>query len=467
MLFSSITFLYVFLPVVIGLYFITPGKWKNYVLLIASLIFYGWGEPVYSLLMIWAIVQGYVIGRMTERAATAFRRKVWIGVAVFLNIGTLIFFKYTDFFIEIGNLLLGLEIPKLQIALPIGISFYTFQILSYNIDVYRKDVKANPDIFSLATYVSLFPQLIAGPIVRYSQVEQELTHRHHNWEMIYSGARRFLLGLGKKVLIANQLGEFVNQFRGAEQSSTLYYWAYGIGFTLQIYYDFSGYSDMAIGLGRIFGFHFIENFNYPYISKSITEFWRRWHISLGTWFRDYVYIPMGGNRGSRGRVICNLMFVWMLTGLWHGAAWNFLLWGLMYGVLLMVEKYLLKGLLERLPGFFSHGYVLFFVGLGFVLFNGQGLFGAATDIMGIFGWQGEGFMNLVNPETWYGIRNYAMVFAVGIIGATPLMKRAMKAILLRLPWLCYLEPLALAGLLILVTGFLVDGSFNPFLYFRF
>ena len=337
MLFSSVPFLYYFLPLVLAVYFLTPARFRNAVLLLASLIFYAWGEPKYVLLMLASILSGYGFGLLQERYRGQKGAKLVCGLSVAVSLSFLLYFKYADFFLENFNAATGLGVPLLRIALPIGISFYTFQIISYTVDVYRGE-PAQKNLIHLAAYVAMFPQLIAGPIVRYSDIAQQLEHRSHSTALAAEGVRRFLIGLGKKILIANQLGELCSVFRASDEKSVLFYWLYAVAFALHIYFDFSGYSDMAIGLGKVFGFHFLENFNYPYISASITEFWRRWHMSLGTWFRDYVYIPLGGNRVGRARQLLNILVVWMLTGFWHGAAWNFVVWGLMFAVLLIMEK---------------------------------------------------------------------------------------------------------------------------------
>ncbi|MBQ9745678.1 MAG: MBOAT family protein, partial [Clostridia bacterium] len=348
MLFSSITFLYYFLPATVVLYFIAPKKLKNTVLLIASLFFYFAGEPVYSVLMVCSSLSGYIHGLLIEKfRGTGFSKAALISSLV-VGLGLLGFFKYSDFFIQNMNNIFKTEISLLSVALPIGISFYTFQVLSYTIDLYRGDAKVQKNFFDFTTYVSLFPQLIAGPIVRYATVQDEIEHRTHSFEDIAYGVGRFAIGLGKKILLSNTLAELGVILAGLSQRTVLSYWISAIAFTLQIYFDFSGYSDMAIGLGRVFGFHFLENFDYPYISGSVTEFWRRWHISLGTWFRDYVYIPLGGNRVPKWRWVLNILIVWALTGFWHGAEWNFIIWGLYYGIILLIEKLFLLKALEKL-----------------------------------------------------------------------------------------------------------------------
>ena len=465
MLFSSIPFLYYFLPLVLAVYFLTPARFRNAVLLLASLIFYAWGEPKYVLLMLASILSGYGFGLLQERYRGQKGAKLVCGLSVAVSLSFLLYFKYADFFLENFNAATGLGVPLLRIALPIGISFYTFQIISYTVDVYRGE-PAQKNLIHLAAYVSMFPQLIAGPIVRYSDIAQQLEHRSHSTALAAEGVRRFLIGLGKKILIANQLGELCSVFRASDEKSVLFYWLYAVAFALHIYFDFSGYSDMAIGLGKVFGFHFLENFNYPYISASITEFWRRWHMSLGTWFRDYVYIPLGGNRVGRARQLLNILVVWMLTGFWHGAAWNFVVWGLMFAVLLIMEKlWLLKPLSKCRP--LAHLYVVFFVVISFVIFNAENMGQAISDIGGLFG---AGGIPLVSAEAVYCLRSFALVLIMAVLGATPLLRNGLVR-LSQYPTagkvLNALEPFTLFVLLLVMTGYLVDGSFNPFLYFRF
>ncbi len=492
MLFSSIPFLYYFIPAVLLLYFLLPlllkytlaplipklsgkltgGRWqaspdgfltsvRNLIVLVFSLVFYAWGEPKYVYLMIGTILLFYVCGLAIGTCNGQGWKRFWLILSIVVSLALLAIFKYADFFISSFNAVTGLNMTLLRLALPIGISFYTFQCLSYTVDVYRgtADVQKNP--INFGAYVTLFPQLIAGPIVRYVDIARELDHRTHSWDMIARGLRRFLFGLAKKILIANQLGELTNLFRDSGEKSVLFYWMYAIAFSLHIYFDFSGYSDMAIGLGKVFGFHFIENFNYPYLSKSIGEFWRRWHISLGSWFRDYVYIPLGGNRVSKGRWVFNTLVVWMLTGLWHGAAWNFVLWGLLYAAFLLLEKFVPA--LLKMPVVLRRCYVLLIVVLGFVLFNATTLTEAITDIGGMFGFAG---VPLVTTQTLYYLRSYSVLFVMSIVGATPLVKNlALK--LEDKPLGAVLEPILLIAVLLVCTAYLVDGSFNPFLYFRF
>ena len=461
MLFSGIPFLFYFLPVVLILYFFVPDRGKNALLLIASLLFYAWGEPKNVLLMLVTIAVFYGCGLGVGKCRSRGFQKLWLIVSIVFGVGLLALFKYADFFIANVHALTGLGIPLLKLALPVGISFYTFQCVSYTVDVYRGRAQAQESLIDFGAYVALFPQLIAGPIVRYVDVERELKSRSTTWEDAAYGLRRFLVGLGKKVVLANSLGQFVEAFRDSGEQSVLFYWLYAIAFTFQIYFDFSGYSDMAIGLGRVFGFHFPENFNYPYLSASVAEFWRRWHMTLGGWFRDYVYIPLGGNRVSRSRWVFNILLVWMLTGLWHGAAWNFALWGLLYAAALLAEKWVPA--LRKLPKALRHGYVLLIVVLGFVLFNGTDMAQVGADFGGLFGLRG---LPLVTGETLYFLRSYGVLFVIAILGATPLVKKVCERFSGN-HVLAVLEPLALVGLLLVCTAYLVDGSFNPFLYFRF
>ena len=466
LLFSSIPFLYYFLPVVLLLYYLAPYKLKNTVILISSLAFYAFGEPRFVLIMILNILLGYIFGILIE----AFHQRKWdklfLGLSLCTSLGMLGYFKYADFFILNFNRLTGLGIPLLRIALPVGISFYTFQLLSYTIDVYRGRVKAQKNFILLATYIASFPQLIAGPIVRYADIEPQLTKRVYSIDKLALGIRRFVLGLSKKVLLANSLGELCEIFKASKDPSILFFWLYAVSFTLHIYFDFSGYSDMAIGLGKMLGFDFPENFNYPYISSSITQFWRRWHISLGSWFRDYLYIPLGGNRVSSSKWLFNIFLVWFATGLWHGASWNFILWGLLYGLLLVIEKQGLYRLLER-SKIGSHIYVMLFVTLGFVLFNAADLKEAATDLGAMFGLKGY---PLFSAEFWYYLRSYSVTLIISALAATPLFSKLVAslnnrkygALLTKIA-----EPVLLVALLLVNTAYLVDGSFNPFLYFRF
>ena len=465
MLFSSINFLYYFLPCVLIIYFITPAKYKNSILLVSSLLFYFYGEPIYILVMLGTILSAYIHGILIDKYKKY--KKIFLISSITISLGTLTLFKYSDFFITNINNLLDTKINLLNLSLPIGISFYTFQILSYIIDVYKEKVPVQKNIIKLATYVSLFPQLIAGPIVRYIDVEKELTKRKHSFEKIALGINRFIIGLSKKVLIANQLGELCQIFLQTSDKSVMFYWIYGISFSLQLYFDFSAYSDMAIGLGKILGFRFLENFNYPYISKSITEFWRRWHISLSSWFKDYVYIPLGGNRHGKLKLIRNIFIVWMLTGLWHGANWTFVLWGLLFGILLIIEKLFLLEKLEKIPNIIKHIYVLFIVMISFILFNANSIGEAINQILGLFGANGESF---INNYTIYYLKSYFIILVIAIIGSTPFLKNTINRLkenikIRKIINIC--EPIVLISSLLIVTSYLVDSSFNPFLYFRF
>ena len=466
MLFSSIPFLYYFLPVVLIAYYLVPKPVKNGVLLLASLVFYGWGEPSYVFLMMASIGLGYVFGILIEKFRGTIWSKICMIISVVISFGFLGYFKYANFFITNFNAATGLALPLLNVVLPIGISFYTFQLVSYIIDVYWGTVAAQKNFVILATYITMFPQLIAGPIVRYSDVERQLVDREITFKRIAYGIRRFCLGMGKKILIANILGEYCAAFKATDEKSLIFYWTYAIAVSLQIYFDFSGYSDMAIGLGSMLGFKFIENFNYPFISKSATEFWRRWHMSLGTWFRDYVYIPLGGSRCSSGRLMFNIFVVWMLTGFWHGAEWNFIVWGLYFGALLMIEKSFLLKRLEKYK-VFGHTYILILAIISFIIFDAVNL-GAAVDHIGaMFGLAGVPFITGI---TTYYLRSYAVIFILAIIGATPgpklLVERIMKNKVGK-SVISTIEPVVMAILLLVVTAYLVDGSFNPFLYFRF
>lgn len=467
MLFSSITFLYYFLPIVLIIYFIVPNKFKNLVLLLSSLVFYFWGEAAYTLIMVLMALSGYLHGLLIEKFRGNKIAKAILISSIVVGIGTLGLFKYSNFFIENINNLFKSDIALLGIVLPIGISFYTFQILSYTIDVYRGQAEVQRNFIDFATYVTLFPQLIAGPIVRYVDVAKELTTREHSFENTACGINKFIIGLSKKVLVANVLGEFCEIAKSTNEPSVVFMWMYAIAYALHIYFDFSGYSDMAIGLGRIFGFHFPENFNYPYISKSITEFWRRWHISLGTWFRDYVYIPLGGNRVSKLKWFMNILIVWALTGFWHGANWNFIVWGLFFAVFLIIEKIGLKNFFEKIPTIFSRFYVIILLLISWVIFDADSM-AVAVKRLGIM--VGMGNLPVSTPQTLYYIKSYIVIFLVAIIGCTPLIKQTV----LKIKNNCklnkivnILEPILQTVLLVVVTAYLIDGSFNPFLYFRF
>ena len=463
MLFTSISFLYYFLPVVLILYFVVPKKAKNVILLIVSLIFYFYGEPKYIFLMLAEIIIAYFGAILIDK----YKNKKVLILILTIHLGLLGIFKYADFTIKNINFLFKSQIPLLKLALPIGISFFTFQIISYIVDVYNGKVKVQKSFIKLATYVSLFPQLIAGPIVRYETIENELENRTHSFENFAYGVRRFILGLSKKVLIANMLGELCSNFMSVTEKSVVLYWMFGIGYMLQIYFDFSAYSDMAIGLGRMFGFHFLENFNYPYISKSITEFWRRWHISLSSWFKDYVYIPLGGNRKGTKILIRNILIVWTLTGIWHGASWNFVIWGLLFGIILIIEKLWLGKFIEKLPTIIRRIYVLFIVMISFIIFNGNSLQDIWNNIIGLFGVNN---LPVSNSYTIYYLRNYIIVIIIALIGATPILKNTIEKLKQNNKIekiINILEPILLITWLLVITAYLVDNSYNPFLYFRF
>ncbi|MBU3812019.1 MAG: MBOAT family protein [Candidatus Niameybacter stercoravium] len=461
MVFSSLLFLFIFLPIFLMIYYVTPRGLRNFILFIASLIFYAWGEPVYVLIMIFSTLLDYTVGRVIDRYRThKLIPKIALAVSVCGNLGMLGFFKYADFFIENVNNFLGLDINLLKIALPIGISFYTFQTMSYTIDLYREKIRVQKNIISFGAYVAMFPQLIAGPIVTYQTVEKELGERTETIEQFSEGVMRFIEGLAKKVLLANNIGLAWETMKAVPEGSLTLVgaWFGIIAFALQLYFDFSGYSDMAIGLGKMMGFKFPENFNYPYLSKSVTEFWRRWHMTLGSWFREYLYIPLGGNRVSKLKFYRNLMIVWFLTGFWHGAGWNFVLWGLFFGVLIIVERMGLLKALEKCPAFISHIYLLFVIMISWVLFSLESGSQIMMYLKAMFG-IGEG--GLISTETLYNLSNYGLTLLIGVVFATPLMNRLKERLK---PWMLYVFYVVM---LVLSTAYLVDSTFNPFLYFRF
>ena len=468
MVFSSLTFLYLFLPLAVLPYFLVKNRtWRNGLLLVLSLFFYAWGEPKYVVMMLAATVVAYAGGLAIETLRGRPKaRKVAFVLTVCLVTANLLVFKYANFLWDTLNSIVSTGVTLPTIALPIGISFYTFQILSYVIDLYWGKVHVQRNFFYLLLYVSFFPQLIAGPIVRYSDVALQLRERTHSVSAAAEGVRRFTIGFCKKILLANQFGALASAYQQTQQESVLFVWLYALAFLLQVYFDFSGYSDMAIGLGRILGFRFSENFNYPYVSTSITEFWRRWHISLGSWFRDYLYIPLGGSRKGKARQLLNIFIVWLATGLWHGAAWTFVLWGLWFAILLLLEKLVLLPILEK-HRIFGHVYTLFFVTLGFVLFDAST---AAQAFSRIGAMLGAGDLPLVSAQAVYYLKSYAPLLVLGMLCATPLPKKAVallrekKGVALALD---VLEPLCVLLPLLIGTAFLVDGSFNPFLYFRF
>ena len=467
MLFSSVSFLYYFLPITLILYFVSKDKYKNIILLLASLFFYFYGEPKYTVLMLISAFSAYIHGILIEKFREKGYSKLFLVSGLVVSLGILIVFKYMDFIIKNINYISNSNIKLLRLVLPIGISFYTFQGLSYIVDVYKKDAKVCRSFVDFATYVCLFPQLIAGPIVRYTTIEDELKNRTHSFDKFAYGVNRFVVGLAKKVILANNLGMLVDIMTKSNEKSVLSYWMVAIFFSLQIYYDFSGYSDMAIGLGRMFGFDFLENFNYPFISKSIKEFWRRWHISLSTFFRDYVYIPLGGNRVSRGRWIFNLLIVWSLTGLWHGDSWNFILWGLYFAILLIIENLFLQNILSKLPALIQHIYAKFFIIISFVIFNNENIKDLWSSLYNMFNFRG---LDLYNDFSTYYLKSYTVLLIVSVIGATPILKNIIQKVNKNVTGqkvVSTINPILNIVLLVVVTAYLIDGSFNPFLYFRF
>ena len=467
MLFSSVSFLYYFLPITLILYFVSKDKYKNIILLLASLFFYFYGEPKYTVLMLISAFSAYIHGILIEKFREKGYSKLFLISGLVVSLGILIVFKYMDFIIKNINYISNSNIKLLRLVLPIGISFYTFQGLSYIVDVYKKDAKVCRSFVDFATYVCLFPQLIAGPIVRYTTIEDELKNRTHSFDKFAYGVNRFVVGLAKKVILANNLGMLVDIMTKSNEKSVLSYWMVAIFFSLQIYYDFSGYSDMAIGLGRMFGFDFLENFNYPFISKSIKEFWRRWHISLSSFFRDYVYIPLGGNRVSRGRWIFNLLIVWSLTGLWHGDSWNFILWGLYFALLLIIENLFLQNILSKLPALIQHIYAKLFIIISFVIFNNENIKDLWSSLYNMFNFRG---LDLYNDFSTYYLKSYTVLLIVSVIGATPILKNIIQKVNKNVTGqkvVSTINPILNIVLLVVVTAYLIDGSFNPFLYFRF
>lgn len=468
MVFSSIPFLFYFLPVTLILYFIAPRKLKNAVLLTVSIVFYSWGEPVYIVLMVISILINYLFGlKINKRLQNNISAKFPLVLGIAVNLFLLGFFKYADFLIDNLNGFLSLGIGRLNLPLPLGISFYTFQAMSYIIDLYRGDVKVQKNIVNFGTYVALFPQLIAGPIVKMKTIASELDNRKESFDDFASGAKRFVTGLGKKVLLANNIGLVWTQIHSMNISElpVLTAWIGILAFTFQIYFDFSGYSDMAIGLGRIFGFHFLENFNYPYISRDITEFWRRWHISLSTWFKEYLYIPLGGNRFGLLKQIRNIIIVWLLTGFWHGAAWNFVMWGVYFGIILIFEKVFLLKVLKKIPGVLRHIYTMLLVVISWVFFSADNIHQALCYIKTMFGGYGN---NFYDSKALYILSNNLILLILLAVGCTPLVSKFVKKIVdVETKTSAFFETLVMVGIFILVTAYLVSSSYNPFLYFRF
>lgn len=473
MLFSSLIFLFVFLPMVLFIYYCAPKKLKNLVLLIFSLFFYGYGEPKSLFVMLLSIIMNYVFGLLVDRYRSSKSKAYTILTLTAIgNLAVIGYYKYTDFFIENFNAIFGLSVPLLHIIMPIGISFFTFQGMSYVIDVYREHGKAQKNPLNVALYISLFPQLIAGPIVRYETVAEQINERHVDIDKFTMGIERFILGLSKKVLIANSMGLIADEVFAIStpQLSVLLAWVGVLAYTAQIYFDFSGYSDMAIGLGRMFGFEFLENFNYPYVAKSITDFWRRWHISLSTWFRDYVYIPLGGNRVSQGKLIRNILLVWLLTGFWHGAAWNFIAWGLYFGLLLMLEKFVIGNYLKKLWRPLQHIYALLFIILGWLLFRAETLSYAIDYFVVMFGLSGQ---QIISSQALYYIFEYKVEFIIATIVAMPVYPLLqeklvnMKNKTLSITINYYVKHFILIALVGICIMYLINSTFNPFIYFRF
>lgn len=460
MVFSSLLFLFLFLPAVLFLYFVSPWRIKNFVLFATSLVFYAWGEPVYIVIMLISTVADYSFGLLLSNPKRSnIQRKSIVVTSIIVNLSLLGYFKYADFLINNVNGLLGTQIPLTELALPIGISFYTFQSMSYIIDVYRGTAKAQRNWVDFGTFVALFPQLVAGPIVQYSTIAEQLRHRTVDMELFAEGVRRFIIGLAKKVLLANNIGLLWHTISGASTGTmpVMTAWLGIIAFAFQIYFDFSGYSDMAIGLGKMFGFRFNENFNRPYTAQSITDFWRRWHISLSTWFRDYVYIPLGGNRKGPWKQLRNIMIVWLLTGFWHGASWNFLLWGLYFGVVLVFEKWIGLKFLQRVPVWVRHVYALFLILIGWVFFAFEDLSEMGAYFAAMFG---VNHQPLWNDETLYLLYTNAILLLLLVLASMPKWKRTGTfSPVIQLGWY--------AALFLMSVAYLVDATFNPFLYFRF
>ena len=469
MVFSSLTFMFVFLPIVLILYYIVPKKFKNLFVLISGLIFYAWGEPVYVLIMIVSTLIDYTAGLLIYRFDKSKTiKRICLIVSLLMNLGLLGVFKYSGFIMQNIDIIFGTSLydPNHALPLPIGISFFTFQSMSYTIDMYMGKIKVQKNPISFAAFVTLFPQIVAGPIVRYDDIAKELDDRTVNLDCIYEGILKFITGVGKKVLIANNIGMLWTSVKGMETSelSVLTAWLGILAFTLQIYFDFSGYSDMAIGLGKMMGFNFPRNFNYPYQSKSISEFWRRWHITLGAWFKSYVYFPLGGSRKGKGRTVFNLAVVWLLTGIWHGASWNFILWGVLYGLVIIMEKLFLGKILERIPDFFSWLYTIVLVILGWVLFD-------TADIPTALGYMGAMFGGggtLVDNTAMYYLINYGVMFVIGTFACTEIFSRAAEWLKEKMPLLVnYSTPIAKTAIMVLSTAYLADATYNPFLYFNF
>ena len=467
MVFSSLTFLYFYLPIVLILYFISPMKVKNVILLVSGVIFYAWGEPFYILIMLLSTVIDYTSGRLIHYFDNdQKKRTICLLVSLFMNLGLLAVFKYSSFIITNINGIFGANIMDPHLPLPIGISFYTFQSMSYTIDLYLRNIKVQKNFFNFASYVTLFPQIVAGPIVRYEDVASEIDSRTVNVNKIGEGIGLFVKGLAKKVILANNIGLLWTQVRAMDYNeiSVLTAWLGILAFTFQIYFDFSGYSDMACGLGKMLGFNFPQNFNHPYTSKSIGEFWRRWHITLGSWFRSYVYIPLGGNRGGLAKTIRNLVIVWFLTGLWHGASWNFILWGLYFGVLIIIERLGWGKILEKLPSIISTLYTFLLVVFGWVLFETDSLSHALSYFKAMFGSSGV----LVDTSSKYLFFTNILLFVLCLIGSTEIFQKVLAKLKAKsLNFVSYAAPVIQLVIMLICTSFLVNATYNPFLYFRF
>lgn len=476
MVFSSLTFLFAFLPIVFIVYYAVPKKAKNVVILVSGLLFYAWGEPIYVLAMILSTFIDYTAGRLIDRYDDKPGiRTACLIVSLVMNIGLLGTFKYLGFLINSVNGWFGLSIPNPNLPLPIGISFFTFQSMSYTIDLYRRNIKVQKSAVSFMAFVTLFPQIVAGPIVRYEDVQNELDNRSITEKMLGDGISRFITGLGKKVLIANNIGMLWSQIKAMDygELSAVTAWLGILAFTFQIYFDFSGYSDMAIGLGKMMGFNFPENFNYPYMSHSISEFWRRWHMTLGAWFKSYIYIPLGGNRKGLPRTIINLLIVWAITGIWHGASWNFMLWGVYFGVLIIIERLFMGKVLEKIPSFFSWLYTFVLVVFGWVMFDAVDtrivdigeMFGQVFAYIGaMFGANGV----LMDNTATFAIVNYGVMFAICILGSSDMFKNAAEYIRKKAPeWVQYGFPVAQTAVMLASIAYITTSSYNPFLYFNF
>lgn len=454
MVFSSLIFIYFFLPILFLIYFITPKRFKSIILILFSLIFYFYGEGKYILILLLSSILNYLLSKKITH-----NKKILV-FGIIINLLPLIYFKYTNFIFENINVIFHTNLFLKNLIMPIGISFFTFQNISYLVDVYKDKKERAKNLIDYLLYITFFAQLVAGPIVRFSEIKEDINNRKLNFSNLYIGIKRFIIGLSKKVIISNNIGLLINILTDVSAKSVILYWIIALSYTIQIYFDFSGYSDMAIGLGKMFNFNFLENFNYPLIAKSITDFWRRWHISLSRWFKDYIYIPLGGNRGSKLKLVRNIFIVWSLTGLWHGASWNFILWGVYFGVILIIEKMCLKNFLER-HSFLAHIYTFFLIIISFVIFN-------ITDIktLGLFFKSMFGFNHLpfTNFETIYYLKSYLLTLIISLICATPIVKYIKDSKLKRL---IILEPIVYISLLFIATSYLVDSTFNPFIYFRF